>query len=256
MITEIAHPGPAQITALRSLGKEAFGDDDAFLDRFFSTGFHPQRCLCALCAEDPLTAIYWFDCTLRGEKADYLYALATRQHAQGRGIARQLLHRVHDLLKARGYAAALLVPGSRQLAGWYQREGYEYQGSVREFSCIASPQAAPLRPVTAAEYGALRNQYLPAGSVVQGREALEFLETQAKLYAGDNYLLAVQHTLWDTVVVPEYLGDPQSAPGVLAALGHPKASFRTPGSGEALVMFRPLTEMPIQPPTYFAFPFD
>ena len=255
MITDITHPTPEQIPGLRSLWKEAFQDEDDFLDAFFSTAFHPERCLCISWAEDPVAAIYWMDCTLRGEKVAYLYALVTLESYRSQGYARNLLRRTHEVLKARGYAAALLMPGSKYLARWYQREGYEYCGGTAEFAAKAAPEASILRPVTAAEYGALRKQYLPEGSVIQGDAALEFLATQAKLYAGDGCLMAVQTTLWDTIVVPEYLGDPEKAPGALAALGHPKAPFRTPGGTQSIAMFRSLTDPPIQPPSYFAFPF-
>ena len=255
MTIDCSHPTAEQIPGLRSLWKEAFCDEDDFLNAFFSTAFHPERCLCVSRGEYPAAAIYWMDCTLRGEKVAYLYALATLEALRGQGLARQLLHRTHELLRSRGYTAALLVPGSRQLADWYQREGYEFCGGTGTFSCEAAPEPIALRPVTAAEYGALRTQYLPEGSVVQEEAALQFLTTQAKLYAGDNCLLAVQTTFRDTIVIPEYLGDPESAPGVLAALGHPKAPFHAPGSEISIAMFRPLTEDPIQPPTYFAFPF-
>ena len=43
----IDHPTDAEISGLRQLWKEAFGDTDGFLDAFFSTGFSPERCLYA-----------------------------------------------------------------------------------------------------------------------------------------------------------------------------------------------------------------
>ena len=251
----IEHPTEANRAVLRLLWKEAFGDEDDFLDLFFSTAFHPERCLCALSEEEPVAAVYWFDCTLRGEKIAYLYALATFRSHQGRGIARRLLDRAHALLKERGYKATLLVPGSRSLASWYGTMDYRFCGGFREFSCEAAPEAAALRPLTAEEYGALREQYLPEGSVIHGRAALDFLAGQARLYAGDRCLLAVQTTIYGTVVIPEFLGSPAEAPGVLAALGHPKASFRTPGDGSSLAMLRPLSHLALWP-SYFAFAFD
>ena len=40
----INHPQPGDIVGLRLLWQEAFGDSDSFLDGFFRTGFHPERC--------------------------------------------------------------------------------------------------------------------------------------------------------------------------------------------------------------------
>ena len=252
----IKAPTPEDQPRLRQLWKEAFGDEDSFLDLFFSTAFHPQRCLCALWSEDPVAAIYWFDCTLRGEKVAYLYALATFRSYQGRGIARQLLAHTHAYLKDRGYKAALLVPGSKGLAAWYETMDYAFCGGITEFSCEAAGEPARLRPLSAEEYGFLREQYLPEGSVIHSAAALDFLAGQARLYAGDRCLLAVLPTVYGTVVVPEFLGSPAEAPGILAALGYPKAAFRTPGAGRSLAMYRPLTVPFLSVPTYFALAFD
>ena len=38
----IKHPTPELIPLLRTLWKQAFGDDDRFLDKFFSTAFSPR----------------------------------------------------------------------------------------------------------------------------------------------------------------------------------------------------------------------
>ena len=92
--------------------------------------------------------------------------------------------------------------------------------------------------------------------MIHREAALEFLAGQAQLYAGENCLLAVQPTFYGTVVIPEFLGDTAEAPGILAALGHPKAAFRTPGAGSALAMYRPLSAHVPAAPTYFAFAFD
>ena len=69
---EICNPAPTQRPALRALWQEAFGDSDAFLDSFFSTSFCPHRCRCILSDDQSAAALYWFDCSLGGEKYAYL----------------------------------------------------------------------------------------------------------------------------------------------------------------------------------------
>ena len=39
-------PKKQDIPALKALWQEAFGDEEAFLDCFFSTAFSPKRCRC------------------------------------------------------------------------------------------------------------------------------------------------------------------------------------------------------------------
>lgn len=271
MITEIASPQPEHLSQLRQLWQAVFGDDDAFLDKFFSIAFHPDRCLCALDAGIPVAAIYWMDAMLRGEKVAYLYALATAEAHRGRGIARQLMHQAQKQLLSQGYRAALLVPANKRLGQWYQRLGYEYCGQVAEFSCTASGAPVPLRPVTAAEYHALREKYLPQGSIRQDTVTLEFLASHSQLYAGEDFLLAVQISPYHTLLVPEFLGNISAVPGILSALGYPGAPFRSavpilPADSafrpnwlevdHSPVMFRPLTTPAMAPPAYFAFPFN
>ena len=41
----VDYPAAGQISGLRALWKEAFGDSDVFLDAFFAHGFSPSRCL-------------------------------------------------------------------------------------------------------------------------------------------------------------------------------------------------------------------
>jgi GNAT superfamily N-acetyltransferase len=269
MTIDIVSPKSEHVPALRQLWQDTFGDGDEFLDAFFSVGFRPERCLCALSGPWPVAAMYWFDCTLRGEKVAYLYALATKEIHRGQGIATRLMERVHAHLKAAGYSAALLVPASKGLGRWYQQFGYEYSGKTAEFSCQAPGKPVALRPVPAAEYASLRKQYLPQGSVQQAEETLKFLATHSQMYAGDGVLLTVQQTESGRWIVPEFLGDLSAVPGVLGALKIPGAVFHGPVPTLAAngafrpgwlkvdhtpVMFRPLAEPAPAAPVYFAFP--
>ena len=52
------------ISALRSLWKEAFEDSDEFLDLFFSTAYSYERCLAAFIDDELAGALYIFDCEL------------------------------------------------------------------------------------------------------------------------------------------------------------------------------------------------
>lgn len=246
-------PALSQIPALRALWQQAFGDTDAFLDSFFSAGFSPARCRCITLDGTLAAALYWFDCQWEGTHLAYLYAVATEESQQGKGLCRTLMEDTHSHLRHLGYGGAVLVPGSPGLFRLYEKLGYKPFGGIREFSCTASSPPVTLRPVTPAEYAALRRSFLPAGSVLQEGAFLNFLATQAVFYAGADLLLCAAQNE-KSLFAYELLGDPTAAPGILAALGAEEGRFRTLGDAP-FAMHRSFTDEP-QIPTYFAFALD
>ena len=246
------HPWQEHIPALRKLWQEAFGDSDAFLDGFFSTAFAPERCLCIRQGEEMLSAAYWLDVQLPEGKGAYIYAVATAKQHRGKGLATVLLQEIHGLLVRRGYDAAILVPGEPALAQFYGKMGYEFCGGIRECSALAKSPGVALRKIDAEEFGYLRRQYLPAGSVIQEGESLTFLETYAALYSGDDFILAAYQEE-DTVSGLELLGNGEKAGQILYTLGAKQGSFRMPG-GENFAMWLPLKA--VAEPAYFGLAFD
>lgn len=242
----IDHPKTEHIPQLRQLWKEAFGDTDNFLDKFFGIAFAPERCLCATAGCEIAAMAYWFDC---GEYA-YIYAVATAQKYRGQGICHTLMAKIHEILTGRGYAGSILVPGEESLRQFYRAMGYENCGGVKEFDCEAGAPL-PLRKLETSEYAALRRQFLPQGGVVQAGVSLVFLASWATFYEGENVLAAA---VWEDgkLMVLELLGDTGNAPGVAAALGAESGWFRTPGD-TPFAMHKPLNQN--TPPKYFGFCF-
>ena len=249
---KIDHPEMEQIPVLRQLWQEAFGDSDAFLDRFFEAAFSPNRCLCAYDGV-PVAAVYWFSCRWAGEKIAYLYALAVKKSHRRRGLARALVEETVKRLKAEGYRGAVLVLGEPELFDMYGKMGFSDTLTVDVFESEAGGMPAPLRRVSPGTYGVLRKTLLPPGAVVQEEENLAFLGACAQLYAGTDFLLAGNMER-DTFVAMEFLGDRASAPAVLAALGAKNGRFRTPGSGREFAQYRSFDHSAA--PTYFALAFD
>jgi len=246
-------PRPGSVEMLRMLWKEAFGDSDAFLDAFFSTAFRPEYCRCVFVENVPVAVLYWFNCTCRGKKLAYIYAVATSEKHRGQGLCRSLVQDTHACLKVQGYSGAVLVPGDSGLAVMYRTMGYEQLCQVREFDCCAGVPV-PVRRVDAGEYAVLRRQLLPADSVVQEGANLEFLQSFAQLYAGDGFLLAAQRQ-GDTLTGMELLGDVAAAPGILTALGCTEGHFRTPGAEKNFAMYHSL-DSNVPAPAYFGLAFD
>ena len=240
------------IPALRLLFKEAFGDGDEFLDRFFSVAFSPDRCRCISENGDILAALYWFDCEYEKKPLAYLYAISTKHTHRGKGLCKQLMESTHRDLQKSGYVGAILSPAEASLYGFYERFGYKTATHIRTFTAEKNG-SMPLRRIPLAEYAAIRRRLLPEGAVIEEGVALRFLEEEAELYAGEGVLLAVKSSE-GRLFSPEFLGDEKKAPAVLGALGKESGVFRTVGETTPLTMFLPFEE--VTPPKYFGLIFD
>ena len=239
------------ITDLKKLWTQAFGDTDAFLDTFFTVAYSPERSQ-HLALDGHLAAmLYWFDCQCRGKKIAYIYAVATDEAYQNRGLCRQLMEKTHALLQKQGYAGAILVPGSAGLFALYEKLGYRTCSHMTVTTCAAGAPVS-LRSVTVAEYAALRRRLLPEGGVVQEGAALALLEATAAFYAGEGFVLTalVEN---NTAHIQELLGSADPA-GVIAALGAATGTVRTPGESTPFAMYYSFTEDPS--PAYFGLALD
>jgi ribosomal protein S18 acetylase RimI-like enzyme len=253
----IEKPTAAQQRQLRGLWQEAFGDTEEYLDLFFGTAFSPSRCRCAVEEGAVTAALYWLDCTCRGKKIAYLYAVATAKAFRGRGIATKLMEDTHAHLARLGYAGAVLVPGEGPLFGFYEKLGYRVCSRITDFVCAGSSDEVQLRRVDAADFSKQRREILSLlepGAVLQEGESMTLLAAQCHFYAGQNFLLAARAE-GDVLVGMELLGDPQNAPGIVATLGYREGRFRTRGNARAFAMFRPFTADAVTP-TYFGLAFD
>lgn len=248
----IKAPDAGQISGLRRLWQEAFGDTDAFLDGFFDAAWSQSRSRCVILDGEVAAALYWFDCQCRGKKIAYLYAVATDRKHRGKGLCRALMGDTHAYLRENGYSGAVLVP-AEGLFAMYESMGYRVCGSVQEFSCKKAEMPVSLRQIGAEEYARLRKGYLSEGGVVQEGENLAFLSTFAQFYAGEDFLLCgtVQNAAF---YCQELLGNIRSAPAILKALGCAEGNFRAPGSEKPFAMYLPFDDA--LPPTYFGLAFD
>ncbi len=254
----IEPPKTSHAPALRALWKEAFGDTDDFLDLFFTTAFSKERCLVA-CDDNTLcAALYWFDVAEGDRKLAYIYAVATLKSQRGRGICRSLMRAAHVRLHALGYSGAILVPGEASLFDFYGRLGYALCSTVSEISRSAidihQNTVPSLTRITAKEYGELRRRFLPADGIIQEGECLAFLEGQATLYKGDNFILAARAE-GKCLRGLELLGNTDAAPAVLSALGFAHGSFRVPGKDIPFAMYYHLDGTPLKS-CYFGLAFD
>ena len=228
MTIEFRSPQPHEEAMLRALFTEAFADA-IFTELFFTRAYSPDRCFVAAQGEI-LAAMHWFDCSLGGKKAAYVYGIAAFEAHRGRGIGSGLIRRGLDHLRKQGYAVILLVPAGESLFGYYERFGFSVITTIREETVPAGPPL-PLRKLSVSEYAELRRQHLPAGGVIQEGAALALLDGYADFYATDRAICALSGRM-----VWELLGDFRDAPGILGALGIREATVRAPGPGQPFAM--------------------
>ena len=241
------------IPKLRQLWKLAFGDTDAFLDVFFSVAFAPDRCRCIREGDAIPAALYWMDMECQGQKFAYIYAVATDPVFRGKGLCRMLMEDTAEVLTARCYAGAILVPQDEGLRTMYGRMGYLPATAIETGICAASVPCV-VTEITAEEYAARRIPMLPEGSILPGQAALDFLAELARFYEGNGFLAAVSREQ-EHLRILEYLGDAEAAPALVAALAATEATLRKPGRGMEFAMYRPLKDG-CKKPEYYPFAFD
>lgn len=251
---QIEYPTGGQLPQLRQLWQLSFGDSEAFLDKFYSTGYSPRRCRCISENGRIAGALYWFEGEFEGQKIAYLYAVATHPDFRHQGLCRRLMEDTHALLSRLGYAAAMLMPDGSALRRMYAGMGYRDCCRVSEFDCTAGEASVSLRAIDREEFARLRREYLPEGGVIQEGANLRYLETYAAFYAGDDFVLAAAREGTDLHGI-ELLGNRDAAPGILRALGYRQGRFRVPGKDIPFAMFLPLRE-DAQAPDYLGLVFD
>lgn len=241
-------PQEEQILQLRDLWKQAFGDTDAFLDGFFATGFDRRRCRCVTWNDRVAAVLYWFDCCWEGKKLAYIYAVATDEDFRGKGFCRGLMEDTHAHLGKLGYRGAILVPGSRELFGMYEKLGYRGFCPRLWQEVTAQEPAVTLQALTPDEYAAARKERLPAGGVQQDGAALMYLATFAGFYRAEESIFCGGGE--EVFQFQEYFGAPEKLPGILAALQVNAGRVLCPGVGPDSAMFYPLSD-DMEMPTYF-----
>lgn len=248
----IDYPRDTQIPGLRKLWQEAFGDTDAFIDHFFKTAYSPWCCRCVTLDGKVAAALYWFYCYVGEDRYAYLYAVATAKEFQGQGLCRELMQNVHKLLAEEGFAGAILVPADDGLRKMYAKMGYLPLSGMDSISCEAGGTPVKLEQLSSDAYAVARRAYLGPEGVGQEGVGLKFLSGMAQFYQGEDFLLAA-YTEGDALQGVELLGNKDSAPGILAALGVVRGSFRVPGETPFAMVYplRPATK-----PDYFGLAFD
>lgn len=113
---------------LKLLWKRVFGDEDTYINRFFSQVYTPENTLVQREEGHIVSMLHMvpYELSINGEcfKAMYLYALATEEKYRGRRIMSQMIRQAHTIVEERGYLCSFLIPEGESLFSFYKRFGY------------------------------------------------------------------------------------------------------------------------------------
>lgn len=270
MRPELSRPG--DVPALRALWERAFGDGAACLDPFFARLYRPEDAfvvreegIAAMAFQLPMTVCYQG----RGWPSAYLYAVAAREDARGKGYCSALLEFAAERLAARGVKALLLVPGEPSLREFYRARGFSDFSAVSSFEAEAVPGPGEAEAVAPPVYLELRERLLRGLAYVSCPvPVLAFQERIAGLEKGGLYRLsdgknegcacaaaagngraAVYELLWP--------GNRTRGASLAAkAVGAERATVRAPGEDAPFAMAKWLIPPPEIPAPYFGIALD
>jgi ribosomal protein S18 acetylase RimI-like enzyme len=257
--------GPDDIPAMTALWREAFGDSEAEIARFFETVFPDSEGFAA--EEDGALAsmLFALPVTLAaGEqtaRASYFYAVATLRAFRGRGLARGLMEYAEKRLQKNGVRAVLLVPGEPSLVSFYEPLGYTGRTLLAEKYAEGVEPRGQGQLVTPIEYAGLRETLL--GGMPHVRYSLPQLRYEEQttsffaLRLGSRAGCAAASLENGRVTAREILPDESMLPALAAALPGQEYCLRAPGGSRAFGMVKWLSqpEPGLETP-YLAFAFE
>jgi ribosomal protein S18 acetylase RimI-like enzyme len=239
---EFLNPKLADIPRLRELWKEAFSDEDSFLDRFFGSVFDTDHALVLKEDGKIVSALYIIDCEFKGKKLGYIYSVATDKASRGQGFATKLLEHSDEYMKKCGYSAAILRPASSELFGFYEKLGYDITLRKDRVETVAEG-FCEIEKISTEEYAEIRVKLAPDGAVLQISAVLDLMD--ADLYRGEGFLLAAEERT-GALYAEEFLGNSEMVAAITAALGFERGYFNCVGNSLPFALLKnySLTEIP------------
>lgn len=117
-----------ELLLLKSMWKAGFGDDDAFIDYFFSRyDSESTRFLYRNVHREPVAQMHAFEFVddFCKKKGCYIYGVTTLPESRGQGIAANLLKSALLMLKEQGVEYAVLIAEEPSLQVWYESLGFK-----------------------------------------------------------------------------------------------------------------------------------
>lgn len=118
----------------RELWQRVFGDDREFVDLFLCEVYKPENMLVRYGQGHVAAMLHIVGLETEYGPTGYLYAVATDPAWRGRGLASGLVAEAVELLRERGFRAAMLIPSEPSLKDFYARFGFVDRGYRLDFS--------------------------------------------------------------------------------------------------------------------------
>ena len=251
----IDSPSISIIPSLKALWKEAFSDNDEFINAFFSLGFSEQRALCVLENKELAGALYWFDMEYKDEKIAYIYGVATAKKFRGKGIGTAMMKKAKDHLSDKGYSAITLVPAQESVFGFYKKLGYKVFTHIDNKDFAASVNKTKARKVSVFNYFEERKKYTQNRYPSLSSESFDFLDYLLEFYIGDDFISAIRKDS-KTFSAVEFIGNLEKCSDFINTLGYKKGTARLMGTATPFAMYLPLNSDYEIPFDYLGFALD
>lgn len=204
---EIRPAGKGDVDRQKKIWKLCFGDDDAYIDFFFTSRYREDKTLLMLLNGEivsMLTIIPVEVVTADGRTfpSAMLYAVATHPEYRGRGFASRLMDFCDRHLKQNLMEMSVIVPAEERLFDFYARRGYKKGFYIREISIDAGSikkltggtAFRPfMMPASAQDYNIRRNSQLKGGLYVAYRdEDIAYQKKLSVLTGADIYTIDIE----------------------------------------------------------------
>ena len=124
----IIHPEKNDISQIKEIWKECFGDTDKAVDCFFDTVFSYENCYISKTDNTVKACLQMIPCNISYSSllydAKYMYAVCTKPEYQSQGIMSKLITEACKEEKQKGTKAILCAPSEDSLFDYYKRFGF------------------------------------------------------------------------------------------------------------------------------------
>lgn len=185
-------PLSADLTQLHTLWKDVYGDEDGYIDLFFSGAYFSSHPFAVVENSEVRSVLYLLDCALQSGgqlyNGYYLYAAATKPQYRRRGLMRALIEEAKAFMRETRKDFIALVPANAPLYDYYHTFGFE-TCLYRWAGTLRGSGKQPAASLSFAQYSALSPQPCDRfvwtnGNLQYALDCLAFYGTKA--YRTDN----------------------------------------------------------------------
>ncbi|SDN18954.1 GNAT family N-acetyltransferase [Acetanaerobacterium elongatum] len=188
----------SDVPFLKALWREAFGDDDSFINFFYEHRFSESNTLIWAENEIPVAMLTLLPAQMKmGKKfypVRYVYGVATKLEYRGRGISSELICYINEQAN-KSHEMLVLVPAQESLFEFYKKFGYQKCFYLKDYSFPVQenlPVSYEVRPISPDEYKAIRDsRFQDDGYIIWDEKALAYIIEENTFWNG--YTVMIEH---------------------------------------------------------------